>query len=277
GGVALVIIVIFALSALASVVIHYGFRLERSDDGVWRTSAGLIERRENRMPDHKIQALIIRQTAIGRLLGVWEVVFHHAGGARSGAERAQGRARVRRFLVPGLDEDEVARLVDEVFGAGSWDSLEWRGVDRFYIRHHLRYAVLLPLLVLATGLALTGLLAGPLPVERLPWIASGAAGWALLAGWIIRARWRRAGRARSRDLFGVSEGTIGQRLVLFRPFKTQWVRLTASPGQRRHGLQSLIIALAGRRPVVPYLPRTVAQSLRDALTGAAACDPRPWF
>lgn len=273
----LVIVVIFALSALASLLVHYDFRLSRGGDGVWRARGGLIERREDRMPDHKIQALIIRQTAIGRLLGVWEVVFHHAGGTRSGAARVQGMARMRRFLVPGLTAREVAHLVDAVFGAATWDGLEWQAVDRYFIRHHLRYAVALPLLVLMLALLLAAAIAQPVSIEALPWIAGGAAGWALLVGSAITAAWRRAGYARADDLMGVSDGIIGRRFVLFRPFKTQWLRLATSPGQCRHGLASLMITLAGRRPVVPYISRATALRLRDRLLLAAAEDPRPWF
>ncbi len=276
-GVLLVVLLIFVLSAVASVVIHHGFRLERTCDGVWRASGGLLDRREKRIPEHKIQALVIHQTAIGRWLGVWDVVFHHAGGSGPTSERIHAGGRVRRFLVPGLDRAEATRLVDEVFGAGSWAGLEWQGVDRYYVRHRLRYAVFLPLLGLLLALGLAAFLVAPPPADRLSWLAGGMAGWTLLAGWAIRARWRRAGQALAPDLFGVSDGIVARRLVLFRPFKIQWVRLAAGPGERRHGLASLVIALAGQRPAVPFVPRSLACALRDRLVKAAACDLRPWF
>ncbi len=278
GAVLILVLAIFLLSAAASVVVHHGFRLERGEDGIWRTSGGLFEKRENRMPAHKIQALVIRQTAIGRLLGVWEVLFHHAGGGRSTGQEMQAGGRARRFLVPGLRTDEVGRLVDEVFGAGSWAALSWQAVDRYYVRHHLRYRVLLPLAGLALGGALLTLFAASADMAPpVPWLAGAALVWALFATWSVHAGWRHAAHAQRPDLVGVRDGLVGRRILLMRPFKTQWVRLATSPGQRRHGVATLVIALAGRRAVVPHVPLARARSMRDRLVTAAVCDPRPWF
>ena len=59
--------------------------------------------------------------------------------------------------------------------------------------------------------------------------------------------------------------------------KVQAVEVTQTFLQRRRELASLRLSLASRTIVVPFLPRSQANALADAILSTVTTDRRPWI
>ncbi len=272
GGLAVMLVALLLLSILGSLVHFHGFVLV--DEGrAWRARHGLLERREVVVAKTKLQALSLRQTLIGRLVGVWELRFHQAGGL--GASRQQGAARRQKLVIPAVASPELADILAALMPGIPWPLPVVRKPHPFLIAHGMRYLVLLG------GGAGGGLAAALFHRVATGWaLGVGMAAAAVLVGlgWLVLWRLRQArGHAAAPDLVITTHGFLGQRIVLFRPFKTQWVRLQAGPALRRRQLAHLVIALAGLRTQIVYLPAGDARALAADLLHQAARDPRPWY
>lgn len=263
GAVAFILLVlafVALLSVIASIFLYKGFRLYREDDGL-RRRAGLLETREAALLDSKIQCLVRHQTAIGRLLKRSEARVIQAGG---GANTPYARKQI--FLVPATTDAIFDRLTRAVYGDAGADAPALKGVDRLYIRKTLQYNFAVPALILAFGLSFA-----------LGWWALAALALPVLAWPVVTLVWRRY-RYGFGDAYGwVQSGFIGSSLTVFPLFKVQTVTLSQSPAQRRRGLATLRIALAGRKLTAPYIPLAEAQTLRDRLLHAAESARISWM
>ena len=272
GGLVVMLVAILLLSVLGSLVHFHGFVL--LDEGrAWRARHGLLERREVVVAKTKLQALSLRQTLIGRLLGVWELRFHQAGGL--GPSHQQGGARRQKLVIPAVTRAELADILAALMPGIPWPLPAAHRPDPFLIAHGLRY---LALLGAGAGGGLAVALFHGLGAGWALGTGMAAAGATVALGWLVLRRLREArGHATAPDLVVTTQGFLGRRIVLFRPFKTQWVRLQAGPALRRRRLAHLAIALAGVRTQIVYLPAGTARALAADLLHQAARDPRPWY
>ena len=274
GGLMVTLVAILLLSVLGSLVYFQGFVLV--DEGrAWRARYGLLEKREIVIAKTKLQALSLRQTLIGRLIGVWELRFHQVGGFRQNP--GQGMARQQKLVIPAVTNSELADILAAIMPGIPWPLPAVRRPHPFLITHGMRY---LSLLAVGTGMGLAAVL-----IQE----TAGAVGWALAAGiglvavttglgYLVVSRIRREhGYAMVADLVVTVRGFLGRRIVLFRPFKIQWVRIRSGPALRRRQLANLTVALAGLRTEIVYLPAKDAQGLAAGLVHQAAQDPRPWY
>lgn len=256
------IAVVAGLSVLASIALHHDFRLYRGGNGLRRRS-GLLHTREASLTESKAQCLVRTETPVGLLLRRCEGRVVQAG-KEAAFDREQPGAP--SFVVPALTRaefEDLARLLYSDYGERA-EPLQ--RIDRAYIYKTLQYRWLPPtLLAAAAGWTVAG-----------PWAASALA--LLPVGWLRTAlAYRRYGYAMDSGLGRVSSGLVGRHLTVFPLFKVQSVTLRQSPFQRRKGLATLQIELAGRRLKLPYMPLADARAWRDRLLYAAETDRRAWI
>ncbi|WP_025896382.1 PH domain-containing protein [Kordiimonas gwangyangensis] len=102
----------------------------------------------------------------------------------------------------------------------------------------------------------------------------------LLPALILPFMWlnyRRLGYWSDGRYFAVRTGLIGHKLVLFPLHKAQSVKVTRTPGQRRRGLATLTIKLAGHKVKIPYVPDLVAKGARDHILRVIFAGHTPWM
>jgi len=260
-GIAL-LLVTAALSVLASIVLHYDFRLFRVDNGL-RARSGLLQTREASLTPSKAQCLVREQTPIGLLLGLSEARVAQAGAQPAGNPE---QAATPSFVVPALDGAEFQQLVGLLYSDYAPQTEPLRAIDRAYIKKTWQYRWVAPALVVtAAGWIVVG-----------PWVAL-ALVFALAGLPLTALAHRRYGYAMGGGFGHVSSGLVGRSLSVFPNFKVQTVTLRQSPSQRRHGLATLRIELAGRRLKLPYMPLRDAEAWRDHLLHAAETDPGAWI
>ncbi len=273
GGLVVVLVAILLLSVLGSLVHFHGFVL--ADEGrAWRARYGLLEKREIVVAKTKLQALALRQTLIGRLIGVWELRFHQAGGFQP--SRGQGMARQQKLVIPAVATSELAQVLAAIMPGTDWPLAAVQKPHPFLITHGMRY---LTLLAVGTGAGVAAVLFRE--TVALGWalgVGMAVASVSMGLGYLALRQVRRArGHAVGSDLVITARGFLDRRMILFRPFKIQWVRLRAGPALRRRQLTHLTIALAGLRTEIVYLPTEQARALAADLLHRAARDPRPWY
>ncbi len=250
------LLVLFGLSGLLALVRFWRFELRERGDRLVTTS-GLLDRREQTVRRAKITGLVVRQSAVGRILGAWQVLVRQT---RSSDLESDGRQGA--FLLPGLtrsDLDISARLLRQ-----SAMPEHFKGVSARF--RSFAWSRLLLILVLAVVVLV--LLFGSDHWALLP-----AALLAALALPALHLRFRHWGWALQGTRLWVRSGLLGHRFEVFDLRQVQQARVTSSPYQRRHDLVSLELVLPHGAVSVPFLPENEAARLANEALARAEAAP----
>jgi putative membrane protein len=231
------VVVWLGLAAGSSIVTDYGFTLARvGDDLVVRR--GLLERREAVLPLARLQVVRIDESLLRRALGLASIRIQSAG-RTGGADQTASR-----LAVPILQRTEVNRLLGELLpGAAPIPGLRVpppaarrRAVTRSLLRTALAIAVIaLPLWQLTSQ----DVLAVPpaLALAAVPLLAL-----AVVAG---LAAYRNLGHAASAGFLYARAGVAIRVIAVVPVAKAQSGSVRSSPFQRRAGLATLHVDIAG--------------------------------
>ncbi len=250
------LLILFGLSGVLALVRFWGFELLESGDRLV-ASSGLFDRREQTVRQAKVTGLVLRQSAVGRLLGSWHVIVRQT---RSSDLESDGRKNA--FVLPGLAVGDL-ELTRHLL-PGLVRPTELHGVSPRFRRFAWSRLLVVQLLVLV-GLALL----------------LGASHWALLLVAVLAAlalpllhlRFRHWGWARQGFRLWVRSGLLGHRLEGFDLRQVQQARITSSPSQRRHDLVSLELVLPHGAVAIPFLPGNAAARLANEALALAESAP----
>lgn len=248
GVVALVVLALAAvrlLSVLIALVSFHDFRLAERH-GRFTAEYGLLTRVRTSATRAKIQKVWIIESLLHRLFGRVSLRLDVAGTESVN----EGEGRRMRWLAPVCTPTQASALVAAVMPGVDVDALPWQRVHASARRRRFRRAALswtIPLLLGAWIYSPWLLLA--LSLAPLQWFA--ARGWAAYSG-----------HALDEKVFAVRHGWLGRVVVLARGDRTQVLRLSRTPFDRRHGTASLEMDVAGgglsERLRLPFM------ALRDA-------------
>jgi putative membrane protein len=236
----LAVVVWLGLAAASSVVTDYGFTLARvGNDLVVRR--GLLERREAHLPLARLQVVRIEESLLRRALGLASIRIQSAG-RTGGADQSAGR-----LAIPILQRVQVNRVLDELV-AGSAPvprllapppAARRRSVTRSVVRAALIVAAFaLPLWTLTS----LGVLEVPpaLALAALPVLGVAAA--------VGLAAYRGLGHATGEGFLYARAGVAIRVLTVVPVAKAQSGSVRSSPFQRRAGLATLHVDIAGGGP-----------------------------
>jgi len=264
---AALVAVLTVIGALWTAAQLWRFTLTRDGEDL-RARYGLFTRHVATIPRFRIQSVAIWDSPFYRWLDRIAVSVETAGGGKPGEGNAAG---TRTWLAPIWPRERLDALLAEVQPGFDVGALAWRGVHPGAAGRMRRRGWFVAALV-ASGLAALGWAA--VPFAR--WL--GPAALVVLGGWTVLDAPRTAaglGWALTGDVFAVRNGWIRRTVAFARLGKIQSVSLHASPFDRRAGMASVRIDTAGRTDgehalVVPFLARSDAEALRDAISAAAA-------
>jgi putative membrane protein len=246
-------VVWLGLAAASSVVTDFGFTLARvGGDLVVRR--GLLERREAVLPIARLQVVRVEESLLRRVLGLASIRIQSAGRTGGGDQTAS------RLAIPVLPRSDVNRVVGELLpGAAPLPRLlapppaaRRRAVSRGVLGA-------MPLVVVA-AVALW-LLSRPVAAVALLIVPLAALGG--------RAAYRNLGHAR-RDGFLYARRGVPIRVTTVVPVaKAQSGSVRSSPFQRRAGLATLHVDVAGGGPTPRVLDEAegTAEELLQAVLG----------
>lgn len=228
-GVAVAPLVVLAAVA-SSILTDHGFTLVRvgSDLHVRR---GLLDQREATVSLHRIQAVRIRENIVRRPFGLASVQLQSAG---SGHE-AEGD--VTRLTIPLVRAEHLQALLPELLPTDvdhpPLIPAPSAARRRSWVRHVVPVLIVLVPLVVWASLTTTALAAIAL---------------LLVAPFAVAAElaYRHLGHVATPGLVVASSGAFDRETILVPVSKTQSTTLRSSPFQRRAGLATLQIEVAGR-------------------------------
>lgn len=219
----------FGLAATASVLKHFGFTMRHVGDDL-RVARGLFDRREGSMPVHRIQAVRVQAVLVRRLLGRVAIGLQSAGGA------AGSSGGVSRIDVPILAKADLPGLLAELLPAAPPDESTYVPAPAAARRRAIVRRVV-PALVVA------GVLVALRPRAGTIVLAVALVGLAALAGELA---YRGLAHAFARDLVVARSGGLARETVIVPAAKAQSTRLRTTPFQRRAGLATLFVDVAGK-------------------------------
>ena len=235
----------FFLSVVGTVFAHWDFTVSESPDtlGVRR---GLFTEHRDTVPYRRIQAVVVEENMVRRLLGLGLVRVIVAG--RAGGSSEEGSD----LLLPIGKRDELYDLARNAVGMDEGfpeklNPMPWRARTRRWFRAVFAAAVI------------TGVVALILHLQDLPlaweWLAMAGAA-VLLPGLLLgEGAYRSLGWFDTGDFLVVREGVLNRRTSLVRTDRLQVVETTANPFQRLAGLGTLQLRVA--RPVTGFSPRAL--------------------
>lgn len=215
-----------AVAAGAAILADGGFRLTRRGDHL-RVRRGLLDQREASLLVHRVQVVRIDENPLRRALGMVSLSLQSAGGSGPVEGEAAG------VRVPLLRRAEADALLAEVLPQAP--SLPALAPAPPAARRRAIVRRLVPALVVAVPVAVLlapwGLLALVLPLLAVGHgeMAYRALGWAEVGAHVV-----------------TRHGALGRETAVVPVAKAQSTRLHTSPFQRRAGLATLDIDVAGR-------------------------------
>jgi putative membrane protein len=266
------------LSMLWTMVRFHGFRLTLVGDDV-KTEFGLLTRVSASLPNHRIQAVVVRESPLQRRLGRVSVRAQTAGGSAGGGEldgetgqqsAESASLKDRAWLAPILRRDELAKFLAPLLSSFDLTAVDWQPVHPGAVRRALKSW----LRVLAVPIVLlTPFLTWWTPLVALP---LGVWAWFGARGEIAGLRWALTdGHALLRS------GWLWRRLIIVPIDRVQTVTLHSSPWDRRARMARIGIDTAGGGALgspfeIPYLADDVAIDLAARLEREVATRPFRW-
>ncbi|WP_417451775.1 PH domain-containing protein [Kordiimonas sp.] len=264
-GVAVLVLALLLLgSVLGAIVIYYDYRLSFSDDRFHRLK-GLFERSETSLPRNKIQALGIAQPWTARLMHRSHLTLKQIGFA-AGYDQPDTGAKQTKFIIPSMTDTQIEALLAKLYPDLVWGSVQFTPINKLYLRRLFWLDFMLPSTAVAVLLALIAtpwlLLLMAIPLILYP---------------LLRLRYLKYGYWTNGKYIAVRRGLLGHNLVAFPIYKVQDFKIKRTPGQRRKGLATLVIKLAGHKVSIPYIPYRTALVWRTRTLHTLATDHTPWM
>jgi putative membrane protein len=242
----LVVALLLGLAAASSLVTDFGFVLARGGDNLV-VRRGLLERREAVVPLARVQVVRVDESLLRRWLGFAAVRIQSAGRA------GRGDATANHLTVPILATARIDQLLAEVLPGAAPVPPLLRPPPAARRRAIVRRLV--PVLALAAVLA-----AALWPWDGLPQRAGVAAALvaALLAVLAGEAAFRNLGHARHGGFLTARRGALNRSTAVVPVAKAQSVRVRSSFFQRRAGLATMLVDVAGGGAVPRVTDEAVA-------------------
>jgi len=236
----------FALAAGSSVLTDFGFTMSLRDGDVL-VRRGLLERREAVVPLNRIQVVRLEESLLRRTLGLGAVRVQSAGSARH--DEGTGRVAVPVLRRSGFD----ALLAELLPGAAPVPALS--GHPPVARRRALVRAVV-PAALVTAALALLLRPLGALALLAL-----------VPAALLGLANYRGLAHARREGFLYARRGALIRSTAVVPARKAQSVRVVSTPFQRRAGLATLYVDVAGGGPTprVRDESRPTAEALQRAV------------
>jgi putative membrane protein len=246
------------ISVAASILIYYNYKLFRSGGRIFRQN-GLLEKQQANMEESKIQRIVIRQSAIGRMVGSFNIIFKQIGFARNAYQSG------KNFTVPALDTSGYKYISSLLYPGIDWKRIKTKPINSMYIRR-LVLITLLPLLAIAIFVAVqTNLYAFLILSFLLPLTP------------IFIQRHKRYRYALYNEYIVMQSGFIGKSISVFPMYKVQNIHIIQSPGQRRKNLATIKVNIAGQTLSMPYIPIEDAYLWRNKILAKIEQSNEPWM
>ena len=239
------VIVGYVASMVFNVVTFHGYSLRLEGDrsgAVFRREYGLFTRRSQALPRERIQALVLGQSPVRRLLGVGSLRAHDMG---SSSDPKSGGTTGRDGFVPIAPVLQLRALVPLAFPGLPHAPEKMRPVSSRMVRRMgtlgLLFGGLLGALVLGAATQVGG---ASLPIGALV-LALSATGGALIGTLYGRLAHARLRVSAHRGFFVVHRGVLWSEEVTVPAARIEAAILSRTPLDRFHGVATVTVVVGG--------------------------------
>lgn len=247
--VAMLVLILFAISIAGSFVRYHGFTVTAGDQRI-RSIGGLLTRHEHSIHRAKIQSVVIVQHAVLRLFRRFRFRVRQVASGRAGSSRD--------FIVPICRAGQMQLLECEIFSDEMADlpvdptAPVYSQISPLYLRSRIALFGILP------AIAATACLwpvAGASALLSLLWLVASSVYF-----WLA---YRRFGLSILQNGFAFRSGLVGYRVTAWLQRKVQRLTVTQSPFQRRKKLATIRFHLAAGSVKVPFVDHALALRLQN--------------
>jgi len=272
-GLLVIIALVFAamlllpiISVIGALLRHHNYRLTVNGETYYKNS-GLLNRRDESLKRHKIQAVVWKQNFVARWFGRINLQLRLTSVAANPAVQLP-TGPGSSFLVPALRPEEATALTTEFQPGCQPDQARFSSVDR---RRYTLKTLGLRWLPPIVGVTI-------IPTILLSWIFVLLLPIALGCAWpVVHQYWKKLGYAVVGDYGFVRTGFLDTQTTVFPLFKVQRIDVRQTPFQRRAGLATLAIHLASHSLTVPYMRVEDVERFRDLALYHVESTDRPWY
>ena len=262
--VMLIMLVVVLFSVLGSILMFYGYTLNKADDRYIRRS-GLLTKQEVSMKQSRIQIMVQQQDWLDILLKRVNLYFEqNKTGARNASQPGQQLANV--LLVPAVTLSESAGLMQEVMPEQDMVRQKFHAISKRLI---LRNSILF-------SLPLSVLLGAGLQYKN-EWGWAAGVGVFLFFTAMFTLRWWRWGYSFDEDFAYVRKGFLGVNYYCYPIRKVQQIMLKQNALMRPYKLASLKVVLASGAVVIPYIQQDAVRAQINKVLDRLVSDKRSWM
>ena len=254
------IIIVTSLSILGSIFAYYGYELTGSRTRL-TVQRGLLNHRTTYMKKSRVQASHYQQDWLDRVFGRLNLVFEQVSHQATNELDSNSR-----LVVPSVTMPQANHLTQEIVSVDDPATYDYQGVSLRLLARNLAITLMV-CTSLVMGLHIADI--GPLSALPIP--------FSLWVGLLQYYQWKRLGITVEGNLAIVRKGTIGIHYTVIELHKLQFVRLSQTPFMRRSQLSSLVLTVASRTLVVPFLAQQFAEAVRDYGLYQAEARERSWM
>lgn len=250
----LAFVISWTISAISSVFRFFGYRMVHLGDAI-RTEQGLTTKRRVEIPLSKVQLVRSDEPLVRRMMGYGTVLIETAG-----LGFVEGQQRTAEGMVPMVEHQELGRIATTAAPHADVDpwTAELNPAHPRSLYRALAGATIRASLLIALGMTVFG------PIK-----------WALLAilpiAWIgAWLDWAKQGWLVTDSAIVSRRGFFNRRTYIVSRDKLQSVHLVQGPLMRLHGLNRLVVSVAGTRIALPETGETDTAWLQTELNRSMA-------
>ena len=245
----LAFVVSWTISAVSSVFRFFGYRMVHLGDAI-RTEQGLTTKRRVEIPLSKVQLVRSDEPLMRRMMGYGTVLIETAG-----LGFVEGQQRTAEGMVPMVERQDLGRIATTAAPHADVDpwSAQLNPAHPRSLYRSLAGATIRAGILVALGMSFFG------PIK-----------WALLAilpiAWVgAWLDWAKQGWLVTDSAIVSRRGFFNRRTYIVSRDKLQSVHLVQGPLMRLHGLNRLVVSVAGSRIALPETGETDTAWLQTEL------------
>lgn len=253
----LFVIISFLISLIRTVLRYFNLQFIR-EEGRFKITSGLINRREVAALDNKVQIVQWSQNVLQKGLSLFELSLKQASSVEQ---------RVKNnILVPGIQSQQIDTVTDYLFNEEQEPFLDIQGVHRAYFYRNTLYASLVLVPIIGVTFYFGFYKASFLALFLLLY---------QVINFFLESK--KFGVSLNDHQIKVYGGSFGSKVSLFSLHKIQALKMRQSIYQRRKNLVDLTIMTAGGSVRIPYLHKEKANQISNFCLYKVETSKKKWM
>lgn len=256
-GVSVFLAIALAISLIKTVFKYFNLTFKRSGSG-FSINMGLLNTQTISALDHKIQTVSWSDNLLKKLLGIYDLKFKQASSKTVESKES--------ILLPACSKEQIKEVCGYVFPGWSEELFTFERADISYLYRSLAISVLtgviagLAVILFSGYISLIGVLALIIFLLAMSFLTYKKLAWAISPEWLF-----------------LKGGAFGDKNVISALYKTQSIKISQNPFQRRKSLVNLTIYNASGSETFPFINKEKALKTANYILFKVESDKRHWM